>query len=60
MEKMTIEIQNWKRISALEVVRVIRKALFWAIKMRMFDEQQQSLSYDDSKKSGVELYITWK
>ena len=59
MEKMTIEIQNWKRISTLDVVRVIRKALFWAIKMRMFDEQQ-SLSYDDSKKSGVELYITWK
>lgn len=59
MEKMTITIQDWKRIGTVETLRIIRKALLCAIKQEGI-EQVDGLSYSDYEKSGVELKIKWK
>lgn len=59
MEKMTITIQDWKRKGIVETLRIIRKALLYAIKQEGI-EQANSLNYSDYEKSGVELKIKWK
>lgn len=59
MEKMTITIQDWKRKGIVETLRIIRKALLYAIKQEGI-EQVNSLNYSDYEKSGVELKIKWK
>ena len=59
MEKMTITIQDWKRIGIVETLRIIRKALLYAIKQEGI-EQVNGLNYSDYEQSGVELKIKWK
>lgn len=59
MEKMTITIQDWKRKGIVETLRIIRKALLYAIKQEGI-EQVNSLNYSDYEQSGVELKIKWK
>ena len=59
MEKMTITIQDWKRKGIVETLRIIRKALLYAIKQEGI-EQVNDLNYSDYEKSGVELKIKWK
>lgn len=59
MEKMTITIQDWKRKGIVETLRIIRKALLYAIKQEGI-EQVNGLNYSDYEKSGVELKIKWK
>ena len=59
MEKMTITIQDWKRRGIVETLRIIRKALLYAIKQEGI-EQVNGLDYSDYDKSGVELKIKWK
>ena len=56
---MTITIQDWKRRSIIETLRIIRRALLYAIKQKGI-EQVNSLDYSDYDKSGVELKIKWK
>ena len=58
MEKMTITIQDWKRKGIVETLRIIRKALLYAIKQGI--EQVNDLNYSDYEQSGVELKIKWK
>lgn len=59
MEKMTITIQDWKRKGIVETLRIIRKALLYAIKQEGI-EQVNGLNYSDYEQSGVELKIKWK
>lgn len=59
MEKMTITIQDWKRKGIVETLRIIRKALLYAIKQEGI-EQVNCLNYSDYEQSGVELKIKWK
>lgn len=59
MEKMTITIQDWKRKGIVETLRIIRKALLYAIKQEGI-EQVNDLNYSDYEQSGVELKIKWK
>ena len=59
MEKMTITIQDWKRKGIVETLRIIRKALLYAIKQEWI-EQVNGLNYSDYEQSGVELKIKWK
>lgn len=59
MEKMTITIQDWKRRGIVETLRIIRKALLYAIKQEGI-EKVNGLNYSDYEKSGVELKIKWK
>ena len=56
MEKMTITIQDWKRKGIVETLRIIRKALLYAIKQEWI-EQVNGLNYSDYEQSGVELKI---
>ena len=56
---MTITIQDWKRKGIVETLRIIRKALLYAIKQEGI-EQVNSLNYSDYEQSGVELKIKWK
>ena len=56
---MTITIQDWKRKGIVETLRIIRKALLYAIKQEGI-EQVNCLNYSDYEQSGVELKIKWK